>query len=232
MAKSTKNSSNFLSEIKWLMSAERKHIVLGSLIVVVVLLLVVLVMSSEPGNDTNQEQMSGGNQVLQAYREKIPELEAKLESDGDNVETRRELATALYATGDIESAKDHYLQELSNNPDDYVLHNNLANVYRDLGQYQEAVDNYQKSINLQPKQMNAYLNLANVYVYQLDQLTKGIGIYDQAVENYPKKSEDFLIQKGNSYKNNGMIEKAKEVYKKVLEINPNNSIAQNLLNQI
>ncbi len=232
MAKSTKKSSKIISKIKLLVSTDRKFIVLGSVGSVVVLLAILLVMSSEPSDDTNEEKASSGNQVLQAYREKIPDLEAKLEGDEDDVETRRELATALYATGDIESAKDHYLQELSNNPDDYVLHNNLANVYRDLGQYQEAVDNYQKSINLQPKQMNAYLNLANVYVYQLDQLAKGINVYDQAVKNYPMKSEDFLIQKGNSYKNKGMIEKAKEAYKRVLEVNPNNNIAQNLLNQI
>lgn len=196
-----------------------------AIIVVVLLLGVIIVVISALNNKPATNTTSQTNPVLDSYKSKIPDLQNKLAQSPNDVGTINDLAVALYATGDVEGAKEQYLKEAEVNPSDPVLYNNLGNVYRDSGEYQKAVDAYQKSIDLDKQQTNAYLNLANLYLYTLSQVDLGIGVLNTAIANNPDSAESMYLQIGNSYVVLSQKDLAKQAYNKVLEINPSNTAA-------
>lgn len=215
------------------LTGNRAYSLLGITLVLSVLFLVVYFLYNQVIVDDNPIELENDqNEILQAYQNQIPQLQQKVNQNESDVAARKDLAVALYATGDLESAKNNYITAVDLKPNDYILLNNLGNVYRDLGQYEDAIESYLASIEKQSYQVSAYMNLSNVYIYSLDEFERGIETYDQAIQNMPDRADEFLLQKGNAYKNIGNTEKAREIYEETLRLDPNNTVVANLLNSL
>lgn len=208
----------------------KKTLIIAGVTLLVVLVIIVLgITLSRP-----QPTMTANNTnpVVESYRNNLPELESRVAQNANNPESIRNYAVALYATGDLESAKEQYIREQALNPNDPVLFNNLGNIYRDSGEYQQAVDSYQKSIDLDKSQLNVYVNLANLYIYVLQQPDLGYGVYLKGIENSPNNKEALLLQLANAYRDAGLNEKAIEKYNEILALNPSNTVVRSLLESL
>ena len=95
------------------------------------------------------------------YEASIPELQKKLESAPDDLETLQDLAIAQYGAKQYEAAAATYEKMLALK-DDPFTRNNYANVLRDWGKTDEAKTEYQKALDADPTLTVAYINLANV----------------------------------------------------------------------
>lgn len=95
------------------------------------------------------------------YEASIPELQRKLESAPDDLETLQDLAVAQYGAKQYEAAAATYEKMLALK-DDPFTRNNYANVLRDWGKTDEAKTEYQKALDADPTLTVAYINLANV----------------------------------------------------------------------
>lgn len=208
----------------------KKALIIAGGVLVIVLIIIVIGLSLNRPAVTNTTDNT--NPVVESYRNNLPELESRVAQNANNPEFIRNYAVALYATGDLESAKEQYLKEQTLNPNDPVLFNNLGNIYRDSGEYQQAVDSYQKSIDLDKSQLNVYVNLANLYIYVLQQPELGYGVYLKGIENSPNNKEALLLQLANAYRDAGLKDKAIERYNEILEINPSNTVVKGLIESL
>ena len=163
--------------------------------------------------------------LIDIYRNELPELEKKVAQNGDDPKALRDYAVALYATGDVQKAKDGYLKEAKVNGKDPILYNNLANAYRDGGQYDDAISAYQKSIELDAKNPTPYINLANLYIYTLKKADLGIEIYNKGIAANPDNM-DLEVLLGMAYAQSGDKEKAKAAFEAVLKKKPDNAAAK------
>lgn len=218
------------SKIDWLKVRRNQYVVLAVVLTVIVIFVITAFVNRS--NNSNNNTTAQSNPVIDSYKSKIPELESKLNVNPNDTNAIHDLAIALYATGDIQGAKDNYLKEAELNPNNPVLFNNLGNVYRDSNEYQKAVDAYKKSIDLDKRQTNAYLNLANLYLYTMNQAESGLEVLNSAIANNPDNAEVMYMQLGNSYTVLNNKDSARDAFNKVLEINPGNTAAQNALKNL
>ncbi len=165
------------------------------------------------------------NRILEEYASRIPTLEVDLVDNPNDASLIREYAVALYATGDLEGAKIQYEKELEINSSDPVLYNNLGNVYRYSGEHQKAIEMYERSLDLDPVQVNAYSNLANLLIFTLDDLDKGIKVYERAAENNSDGRENFMLLMASAYEQKGFMDEAIKKYNEILSYNEQYSAA-------
>jgi tetratricopeptide (TPR) repeat protein len=209
-----------------IMQKEKFHIKENLPFFVIILISVVLLVSyfvffsnAEEGDDEDTKT------AIEKYEDELPSLKRSAKNNPDDAQSQRDYAVALYATGNLEDAKEYYEKELTLNEKDAVLRNNLGNVYRDLEEYDSAVDSYKKAIELDPKLVNPYYNLCNLLVYTLDRAEEALEIYTAGIESIPEKEEDFLNSIGLVYEYLKDTSNAISTYEKVLEINPENTNA-------
>lgn len=206
-------------------------IVVSAVAVVLLLVGVVVALLNSRNSGQSAQNTTAGNPLIESYKNDLPKLAASA-SSGTDAKAIRSYAVALYATGDLESAKEQYLKEKAINPNDAVLYNNLGNIYRDSGEYQNAVDAYQKSIDLDKSQLNVYVNLANLYIYVLQKPDMGYGVYLKGIENSPNNKEALLLPLANAYKDAGLKDKAIDAYNQILALDPNNSAVKTILQSL
>lgn len=210
---------------------KRKVFVLVVVVLLVVILSLVFLYLNSNRSSSQTGTNTSGNQILDSYRTQLPTL-SNLAQNSVNPVDIRNYAVALYATGDIEGAKEQYLREVELNPNDDVLLNNLGNVYRDSGEYQKAIDSYQKSIVAMSDQLNAYVNLANLYIYVLEQRDMGYGVLINGIESSPNNKESLLLSLANAYREAGLKDLAIARYNELLTINPDNDVVKNILSTL
>jgi len=69
------------------------------------------------------------------------------------------LADALFAAGNLQEAKSHYLEALRSDPNSTVAYNNLGKVYLSQGQISLAVVQFSEALRLNPDYKEAEENL-------------------------------------------------------------------------
>lgn len=167
---------------------------------------------------------SSGNQIINQYRKNLPELKKTAEAHQDDVDAQKNYAIALYASGDLKTAKTQY-EAIAKTSPDATTYNNLANIYRDLGQTNDAVSAYMKAIELDKTLVNSYANLANVQLYTLKNPDDAMTTYQKGLAALPDNSQlEFLL--GIAYEQDGQTDKAQQTYEHILTYEPNNSGAK------
>jgi tetratricopeptide (TPR) repeat protein len=192
-------------------------------LVVAILIGGAYVLGKQQGSsDTKPEKLVT---VADKYKEKLPALEAAVKKDSTDQKVRREYAIALYASGDLEKAKEQYLAELKSNDSDAVTYNNLGNIYRQQKKFDDAIQMYEKSIKLDEKNINAYLNLGHLYSDVLSKPNEAIRVYTDGLDKNPN-DKTIQTQLALVYERSGDLEKAVEIYKAMLEQNANDLVAK------
>jgi tetratricopeptide (TPR) repeat protein len=200
---------------------KRKKIIYIAIGVAAFILLLTIILFV----NKDEEEPKSSNPIVADYQQQLPDLEKKAADNPDDPKAQYDYAVALYATGDIEKAKDQYEKAAELDKNNASLQNNLGNAYRDLEEYEQAVESYKQAIAVDAKFLNAYMNLASLYLYTLDQPDKAIKTYQDALKNMPDNQEVQVLL-GMAYEKSGEKTKAKETYQDVLEANPNNTAAQ------
>ena len=229
------NSNQNNSLIKSKRSSNKKQLfIIGLAIVLVLAATLTLVFRDKlwgsSGTAVNND-VPQTNALMQQYQEQLPMLAEKVQANNEDKQAKRDYAVALYATGDIEKAKEQYLEELKLNATDPIIYNNLGNIYRDLGDYETAVVNYKKAIELNPQMANAYANLANVYTYSLSKPDLGIETYKSALIANPGDTDINLLL-ANAYEQMGNKASAKAVFESILVKAPDNLAAKQGLERL
>jgi tetratricopeptide (TPR) repeat protein len=167
---------------------------------------------------------TSGNLIIDQYRQNLPALKKTAESDSKNVDAQKNYAIALYASGDLQTAKTQYEAIVKTSPD-AASYNNLANVYRDLGQTDDAVAAYTKAIELDGTLINSYANLANVQLYTLNKPTDAIATYQKGLAVLTNNGQlEFLL--GVAYEQDGQTQLAQQTYEHILTYEPSNAGAK------
>lgn len=162
----------------------------------------------------------------------------------------------LMAKGDYKSTEEYFNKALKLNPNYSYLYINMAILKNSMSKYNEVEPNFKKALELDPYNPECYFyyaswlngNLRQKEAFQL--LKKGLTISDnhvymrtlyqqlsviEGIDNYSPKAEikpgtineDALLKLSLELYTNGDFEGCVEICKKIIALNPNNSLAYN-----
>ncbi len=163
------------------------------------------------------------------------------------------LGNILYYMGKGDEAEKHYLKAVEIDPDHAIAYFNVGVISQDRGDLNRAIEFYEKTIAKKTDYAQAYSNLGAALRDKGDLLgafknfKKAIEI-DESVE-VPKKEMEKIIDKvqeevkrrdivreaeellmeGGTLEKSGNLERAMELYKRAIELNPSSIIAYYLL---
>ncbi|NTU42161.1 MAG: glycosyltransferase, partial [Nitrospirales bacterium] len=139
-------------------------------------------------------------------------------------------AVALANTGDHEGARRLLEAFVQTVPDSALAHNNLGALYEMGGNMDNALVHYEKAAQLRPEEISYQKNLAALCAGHRHNMEKALRIYLDVLKKAPDDVESLLVI-GNICAIQGMPDDAKQFYRKVLAIEPNNRLArENMLN--
>lgn len=122
-----------------------------------------------------------------------------------------------------------YLAALGANNDSAEAHNNLANLYSVLGSPKAEI-HYQRTIELEPQETYPRLNMSN-YLIRKENFEGSKKVLEELVST-DLVSKEVFNNLGISYKGLNDNEKAIEMFKKALELDPKFLLAKNNLESL
>lgn len=207
-----------------------KRIILAVIILVIIIVAAALALIAN-NQPKKTEKTNSTSKIVQGYREKLPELKAAVDREPKNVNRRFDYAVALYAVGNLEEAREQYVEATALNSKDAVLHNNLGNVYRDLKQYDQAVESYKSAIAQNATLKSAYINLASIQENQKSNRAEAIKVYQQALISLPGDSQLRMLL-AFVYEREGNVAAAKQTLNEILKTEPNNATIKSHLDRM
>ncbi|HZW39208.1 MAG TPA: tetratricopeptide repeat protein [Ignavibacteriaceae bacterium] len=121
-------------------------------------------------------------------------------------------------------------QQYKSNPENHAILLSIANMAHDAKLYPKAIDNYKKYIEKEPEDVDAIVDLGICY-YETGNLNLAIQTMEQGAKVNPRHQKAHFnlgiinLQAGNT-------EKAKEWFRKAVDIAPNTETGQNALQQL
>lgn len=140
------------------------------------------------------------------------------------------LGVTSFHNGDLELARDYFLQAVKLDDAFAECFNNLGLVFTELGEEDPATEAFSKAIELNPELHAAYNNLGYVFYRQ--------GSYDRAIEMYNEalgrnaNNSSAYTNLGNAYYKQGNQDEAKKAWEKAVELDPTNQAASQSLRQL
>lgn len=145
---------------------------------------------------------------------------------------------AYMLLGDLFSQKndsiaiDYYNNALQIIPNSYEAHYGKAMFYQQSNQPRKAIKRYQTMVDSLNRNKNMlYYNIAYVYMQHLNDYNQAISYYDSAIQQTPDFAEAYL-NKGYCFEQLRQYQKARQMYTKVLEMQPNMELAILGLNRL
>ena len=170
----------------------------------------------------------------QNFTDGLEKAKKAAEINPNNASALDTLGTAYASINDHINAEFYFKKALGINNELSVIHNNLGNTYRHLGKNKESILHLEKAINLDPNIAEIYNNLAITYFEEKN--------YEKALKTLEKINNTELLDHNNLvnlYTSYGHIfskmykyTEAKQYYKKALDLDQENSSANNGLAEI
>ena len=101
-----------------------------------------------------------------------------------NARAHNNLGLALAASGDMQTAAEHYRRALDLAPDFVMAHINLGLVLAAAKQYEQAISHYKRALNLQPNNVDALVDLG-ITLEKIGQRQSAIDHYRRALASAP-----------------------------------------------
>jgi tetratricopeptide (TPR) repeat protein len=211
---------------KWVRSHARMAVIFAIVLILLAAVAIVLVVSIK--KESREVKLSP---IGLEYQQKLPELKKAVDDEPKNAEARKTYAVALYATADLDGARDQYEEASKLNDKDAVTFNNLGNTYRDLQQTDKAISAYKKAIELNPKAINSYSNLGNVQLYSKNKSQDAIVTYNAGLKQLPDNIQLLqLLAVAYEQANNATL--AKSTYQRIIDTEPENVAAKAALERL
>ncbi len=140
------------------------------------------------------------------------------------------LGVTSFHNGDLELARDQFLEAVARDDSFAECYNNLGLVYTELGETDAAAEAFQKAIRLNSDLHAAYNNLGYVY-YKQGNFDRAVEMYNEALGRSPNNSSAYT-NLGNAYFKLGKKGDAKKAWEKAIELDPSNSGARRSLNSL
>ncbi len=122
---------------------------------------------------------------------------------------------------------EYLLKRNSNNP---IYYNDLGVLSYKLGDKNSAIQCISKAIELEPENKEFLINLADIYI-ELNEFKKAYEIYGKIIKKNQKES-NIIAKAGYCLFQMGNLKDASCLFKKVLEIEPENELAKEYLDKI
>lgn len=137
------------------------------------------------------------------------------------------LGVTSFHNGELELARDQFLEAVALDDKSAESYNNLGLVYTELREEDKATEAFSKAIELDPDLPAAYNNLGYV-LYKMGSYDRAIEMYNEALGRSTNNSPAYT-NLGNAYFKRGNRTEARAAWEKALEIDPGNEKAiQNL----
>jgi len=133
------------------------------------------------------------------------------------------LGVTSFHNGDLERARDQFLEAVSLDDEFAEAYNNLGLVYTEQSEEEKASEAFRRAISLNPDLHAAYNNLGYVF-YRQGKFEEAIEMYNEALGRSASSSSAYT-NLGNAYFKIGSREKAREAWEKALELDPGNDRA-------
>lgn len=156
------------------------------------------------------------------YAGTIQEAQNVLAKEPNNAVMNRLLAFSLYETDQNDQAIAAIERYFKNAKQDQIIASDYAYYGRIMGKAGKAdiaQQNFDKALQMDPENMELHDDVAAFYVKQKD-YAKAIPIYTKIIESKPKNLNVYNVKLADAYFANKEFDKADELYKVVLETNP------------
>jgi pentatricopeptide repeat protein len=142
-----------------------------------------------------------------------------------------QLGIAYEDLGDHQRAIEEYRTTLEINPAYILAGYNLGHLYKRLGRIEEAITEFKKAIQADPQFGDVYNSLAWLYAQEGINLDEGIELANRALELDPDKAAywDTLAE---LYIKNGELGKAREIFRRMMQQEPQNPFWKERLEQL
>ncbi|MBN8587414.1 MAG: tetratricopeptide repeat protein [Rhodothermia bacterium] len=171
-----------------------------------------------------KEQQNDTQGALTAYR-KAATLQPLF------IEAQRKYANSLARSGDLDAAIGVIQKALQKNPVHFTdLWNNLGFLHMQKQNYSAAVQALTKAVQLDPNHTKALVNLGGALILQ--QKPDAALTYLERAARVDAENPSIFGNMGYIYLKKGQKNKAKEMFQKVLRLNPNDQQAQAYLRQM
>lgn len=175
---------------------------------------------------------------IQDYQKAIKDFLKAAESQTEMHRIYYQLSECYYYLQDYETAVNYSMLSIKADKkfkDPYEL---LYRIYMTLGNYAKAAGALESLVEVNPELINIHYSLGVFYYNQLKDYDKALVSFGKIIElantmpvdDYYKENAHFYI--GRIYFSRKLIERSMEHLKKVVEINPDNDIANYILSSI
>lgn len=186
-----------------------------------------------PGRNESQPSLSQPSQekapAKVALSEETSKREERTQRQGEGKALENK-AVALIERNPKE-AQSLLLRAVELDPKSVRAHFHLGSTYLILKDSPKAIEAYQRVIDLNPKLTDAYFNLGYIYALN-EEYSKAEEMYGQVVKMAPPYLDDALYNLGLVQEKQGKREESMVNLGRALQVNPQNKVAQKLLNQI
>jgi tetratricopeptide (TPR) repeat protein len=146
-------------------------------------------------------------------------------------EAQYQKSQELFQSGNIEGAIKELETMLTIQPESALAHNDLGVLYYRCNCKDESLVHYEEAMRLEPDNPVYQKNLADFYFVEMGRIEDALKIYLNVLTEDPTDIET-LMAAGHICKVLGSPEKAKVFYSRVLDIEPWNLEASEILNQV
>jgi len=176
---------------------------------------------TEIGNDKFIKKIP--EEIVMEYKKKLEEWEAVLKKNPMDVDAWISIGMIKKFFNNYAGARDAWEYAKYLNDGNSVVYYNLGNLYGSyLKDYKKAEENFLKAIELEDKNVNYYIGVADFYRnFYTEKKEKIKIILEEGIKQVPN-DVSILAYAGGYYKEEGNKERALELYKKILSLNPEN----------
>lgn len=147
-----------------------------------------------------------------------------------NAKKLNNLGVSSFHNGDLELAREQFLESISIDEHFAAAHNNLGLACSELGDENAASSAFTKAIELDPELHAAYNNLGYLF-YKQNSFDQAIEMYNEALGRQSDNSTAYT-NLGNAYYKLGREEDAQAAWEKAVELDPANEKAGSSLRRL
>lgn len=181
------------------------------------------------------ERLAKDNPQKEELLHNINEAKKRLNETTDSkirIEAFLDIAVAKTALGDLKGAISAYEKILNFSPTHNIAHENLASIYVSQGRYGKAEFEYLSIIATQPHLLDPYLRLADLYEGNIEEKENMVPAVLTFGINQNGKQPALLERLIRYYFNKQLYFLAGTQADELLEVDPSNAFAKDILEQI